>query len=660
MKRVLFYFFKNVHAPVMLPVYYELKKDPNLEIGFCSPFEGYVRELRAGFKDGEQSILPVSEVQNVRMPQEFKSDVVFIADAVTHMVQNCGKIINIGHGLLSKGQYFTNTGFTHRENLQHLLLVPGELHKQQLKDSKSVFIPVEAVGYPKLDGLFKPDVLDRDELFRVNNLDPSKKLILFAPTFNIALSSIPILWTRIKELATPDTYLMIKLHGSTIPELTSGYMQIAAENPNNILFVGDLDITPCLALADVMLSDVSSAFMEFALLDKPVVLFNNPNQAEYVNYDPNDIEYKWRDIGIQVNSLEGVKRAINKSLEHPEQLSERRQYYINKLGINLDGRASERVAQMMWELLDGNIEKRLLHPKEKVAVVLSGNNAGSHQIASTVNTIIDNCGERVSLFMSDNGLSYDDKSNLIIQTNNLLKILPVNEIAAALETMDYFCLAPVGLKCEERWLFRLLNHLRKAPEINTVVPLTPNGSPEQDPLKLLDNPDSNQRNSSMLDANFKSALVGRNQKLTASPRSDLGVIRLSSISKSELMGILNGKVVNPLTDAHLVYDVIIPVSSIAGRDKANFVESATDKRIKELVQKIESVIPKGIETQSENRKEAEAHLRLARHHQGRGNTAKALSAAEKAIKAYPDCLAAHHIIRQIQQIRQSEFSGSNR
>lgn len=643
----------------MLPVYNELKKYPNLEIGFCSPFEGYARELRAGFKDGEQSILPVSEVQNVKMPQEFKSDVVFIADAVTHMVQNCGKIINIGHGLLSKGQYFTNTGFTHRENLQHLLLVPGELHKQQLKDSKSVFIPVEAVGYPKLDCLFQPNKLDRDAIFRMNNLDPSKKLILFAPTFNIALSSIPILWTRIRELATPDTYLMIKLHGSTIPELTSGYMQLATENPN-ILFVGDLDITPCLALADVMLSDVSSAFMEFALLDKPVVLFNNPNQAEYVNYDPNDIEYKWRDIGIQVNSLEGVKRAINKSLEHPEHLSDRRQYYINKLGIKLDGRASERVAQMMWELLDGNIEKRLLHPKEKIAVVLANNNAGINKIAETANSIINNCGEKITLLMSNDELTLNDQYSLANSTNNNLKVLPVNEIATALERMDYFCFAPVGLQGEERWLFRLLNHLRKDPEANKVVPLTPDGSPEQDPLKLLENPDSNQRNDSMLDVNFKSALVARNQKLTTLPRSDFGVIRRNSISNIELMSILQDEIVNPFTDAYLAYDVIIPVSTVAGRNKANFVESEVDKRIKELVQKIESTIPKGIETQSENRKEAEAHLRLARHHQGRGNKEKALSSAEKAIKAYPSCLAAHHIIRQIQQIRQSELSESSR
>ena len=52
-----------------------------------------------------------------------------MADNVATVLEGCGKIVNVGHGLLSKGQYFTDSDFIHREYLEDLLCVPGSYHR---------------------------------------------------------------------------------------------------------------------------------------------------------------------------------------------------------------------------------------------------------------------------------------------------------------------------------------------------------------------------------------------------------------------------------------------------------------------------------------------------------------------------------------------------
>ncbi len=661
MPRVLFYFFKNVHAPVLLPIYHELRKDPQFEIGICSPFDQYIREQRAGFKEGEETILPAGEVPLVRTPQEWHSDVVFIADSVTHQVQGCGKIINVGHGLLSKGQYFTDTDFIDRENLEHLLLVPGEFHKQTIKNSRRIFIPVEAVGYPKLDALFKPGAPSRDELCRMIGLDPAKKIILYAPTFNISLSTIPVIWTRIKELATPDTCLLMKFHGSTLPEFVDAHVVLTEQNPN-IYLISDLDITPYLQVADVMVSDVSSAFLEFVLLDKPVVLFNNPNIKEYINYDPRDVEYTWRDVGVQVTSLEGMKRAVARSLEKPEELSQRRHYYIEKMGIKLDGNASKRVRELTWELIDGRIEQRRLHKREKVTVVLTGEYASVEIVAESVTELSKDCGIDVSFVVVDQSFTQDNQQKVELSTGSLLRFVSANDLQTAIGDSDYLCMVGLGAQGWDRWLFRLVNHLRRDPSLEAVVPLTSEGEKIQRPetyIRALDKKDYTEETT---DALFKSSLVTKSIPLDSLPLPDLGLVRLGTYASQKAIDRLNGMDINPFSDAKLALDVVMYIPEIESQvtmvrgDVLDGLEAdvaprnAAEYRITRLAAEIGSIMPDEPETEKTKRLGAEAHLRLARHYMGRGRHDQAVNEAKVTLELYPKCTAARYIIEQMQPL----------
>jgi len=338
--KVLFYFFKNVHLPILIPIYQKLKSNyKNIEIAF-----GYIShspEIRAGFLPHELEILASFGEDMYLLPKEFNPHITFIADAVYPWVQNCGLLVNVGHGVLSKGQYYTDTGLARREEQSDLVCVPGEFHKKIM--TKIISTPVVDTGMAKLDAVFSGRIT-RDSMLRKYNIKNGYKFILFAPTFNDELSALPYIGESIiKVIPDNKTFLLVKLHGSTKQSYKDLFRNLYKKDAR-VIYIDELDITPFLALADIMISDVSSAMMEFAALDKPVILYNNPDTKKYVNYNPADIEYKWRDIGIQVSNLEEMIEAVRKSFENPLEYSQKRCYYSRQLFSNIaKGDASEKI-----------------------------------------------------------------------------------------------------------------------------------------------------------------------------------------------------------------------------------------------------------------------------------------------------------------------------
>ena len=105
---------------------------------------------------------------------------------------------------------------------------------------------------------------------------------------------------------------------------------MAARTPG-VIFIDDPNISPCLGGADVMISDVSSVFMEFMALDKPVILFDNPATSRYHGYDPDDIEHAWRDLGTRAASFDETKQALSHVLAHGDDKSAVRRQYAARL-----------------------------------------------------------------------------------------------------------------------------------------------------------------------------------------------------------------------------------------------------------------------------------------------------------------------------------------
>jgi hypothetical protein len=350
---ILFYVKRNLHLPHVEPILRWLETNvPEAELRVSAPpwvaaTEGLpgngltadeINEITAK----NLSWLPYDEIRN------WSPDATIMADADYAGLFWSGKLVNVNHGLISKGWYYTNKPGVQRENLADLVCVPGPHHAEVLTPVLNT--PVVATGLVKFDPVGRGE-LTRSSARRELGIPDGAEVVTLAPTFNMELSAVPVLVDKARELVKDGRHLIVKLHGMAPPVWKELYQLLALLEPR-IHYVDSSDLTPSLMAADVVISDVSSAFMEAIALDRPVVLVDNPLQTRYFNYDPDDIEYRWRDVGIRAKTADEVLTAVDHCFEHPEEKTELRKRYGNKLVGDIDGRASERAAIAILTLLE--------------------------------------------------------------------------------------------------------------------------------------------------------------------------------------------------------------------------------------------------------------------------------------------------------------------
>ncbi|WP_045213792.1 CDP-glycerol glycerophosphotransferase family protein [Desulfonatronovibrio magnus] len=346
-KRILFYCFDKMHIPVLDPIYTKMKtKHPEYMYGFAAMPRN--KHFTAGFEEGDLRLLKAFKEYVTFYPQEFFPDVTILPDS--YYPHGCGKMVHVGHGVLSKGIYYTDTIKAKQEEKADMVCVPGAYHQQMLESI--IGSPVMATGMPKLDNLFNGKI-NKKTVCRHYNLPESYTYILYAPTYNQELTSLDYLLEKIDQiLMTDQMMLLIKLHSRCKPRHRLMAQKLVNKDPR-IVYISGQDITEFLALADVMISDVSSAMMEFAALDKPLVLFNNPTWEDYEHFNPNDIDFAWRDIGLQITGSDQLKDAVQECLQYPEKLSRIRTKYTDQLFANkYNGDASGNIARLVSGLAE--------------------------------------------------------------------------------------------------------------------------------------------------------------------------------------------------------------------------------------------------------------------------------------------------------------------
>jgi CDP-Glycerol:Poly(glycerophosphate) glycerophosphotransferase len=206
-------------------------------------------------------------------------------------------------------------------------------------------------GYPQLDPLFR----------RVPApplpIDPDRPTLLYAPTWNLGLTSVTMLGDRLIELVrarAPGLNVIIKPHpviGDWRPQWMARWARMAATH-SGVHLVADthVDIVPYLLASDVLLSDASSVIFEFLALDRPVIAVNNPLRTADPAWYPEDIVWRWRDLAQEVYEARELPAAVEIALHNPSARQERRQAYARQLfGRFTDGRNAERIAERILD-----------------------------------------------------------------------------------------------------------------------------------------------------------------------------------------------------------------------------------------------------------------------------------------------------------------------
>lgn len=205
---------------------------------------------------------------------------------------------------------------------------------------------VEVLGYPRNDALLHPptpDTLlncDMDTFSLAGASRKDRKIILWAPTFRDRVGS-PVMDIDFEELHDfldrEKLHLILKGH-----HLTS--VNASWELPYITLHKSACDAYPFMRLVDVMVTDYSSIYMDYLLLDRPVV-FYCPDYDQYVTHNRTfQFPYDEMTPGPKCRTQEELHAALKLAAYGDDGYGEQRRALRDKAFQHCDGNSAERVA----------------------------------------------------------------------------------------------------------------------------------------------------------------------------------------------------------------------------------------------------------------------------------------------------------------------------
>lgn len=211
------------------------------------------------------------------------------------------------------------------------------------------------VGFPKSDELLNGRWHAADVRASLG-LAPDRDTVLYAPTFS-AESSLHLAGEAIVQaLLDAGLNVIVKLHDrSMVPHAryTNGIdwparLAVWAGHPQFAL-ARLADAGPCLAAADVLVTDHSTVGFEFALLDRPIVVFDAPRLRDAARIAAD----KWallRSMADIADTAPAVSVAVRRALQQPARLQQARQQ-AHTLFAHA-GHATERALAVVYDLLE--------------------------------------------------------------------------------------------------------------------------------------------------------------------------------------------------------------------------------------------------------------------------------------------------------------------
>jgi len=257
-------------------------------------------------------------------------------------------------------------------------------------------------GFPAMDSVLNTNP-NKKGIKLPDDFSRGKATLLYAPTWNKLMTSVEMLgdnWLDRVRQSVPELNIIIKPHPhipKVFPKIISKWREVASNNERILLVDGNADIHQYFPLADIMLSDASSAIFYFLALDRPIILVNNPLRFKARGpFDPEGPEWLWRDVGIEINHADELEGALVRSLKKPEEKAKVRAHYRDKIfGNLLDGCAAERIADRV---------RTLINPRpEDEWVSRSWDSMASRQPVSRVQAMM----SRIRLILSPLSLSLE-------------------------------------------------------------------------------------------------------------------------------------------------------------------------------------------------------------------------------------------------------------
>lgn len=200
-------------------------------------------------------------------------------------------------------------------------------------------------GYPRNDVLFNYTEDDVSRIKEDLNIPKNKKIILYAPTFRDNLYTkgvghtyeLGINLLRMKDHLSEEYVLLLRLHYFVANRIDISQFEGFAYNVSDYDDINDLYI-----ISDMLITDYSSVFFDYANLDKPMIFYM---------YDLDEYKNNIRDFYIDIAELPGpiykdemeLIQGIKNSDKIEKTFSEKYCEFKKKFNYLDDGHATERV-----------------------------------------------------------------------------------------------------------------------------------------------------------------------------------------------------------------------------------------------------------------------------------------------------------------------------
>jgi hypothetical protein len=212
------------------------------------------------------------------------------------------------------------------------------------------------IGMPKLDCLVDGS-LTRDELLGAMGIDPSRRTVLYAPTWSPHSSVVSMGEELVQRLGEAGYALIVKLHDRSrdLLYVNSGGVDWGARlEPLLKKFSGVLatghNSSKYLPAADIMITDHSSVGFEYLLLDRPLIRIHVPELIENTDIEPSYVDLL-ASASTSVTAVDELVKAVERAFTDGRENSATRTAVANEMFYK-PGTATDRAVEELYELLE--------------------------------------------------------------------------------------------------------------------------------------------------------------------------------------------------------------------------------------------------------------------------------------------------------------------
>jgi len=349
MKRILFTGYAPVHFVCFRPIYERLRRLDGVQVmvsGGREPGDDgegppvTAAQLYRPFRIPPERVLSLDQMRRQRF------DMVFCAHVSGYFPRDDRERVQIFHGLS-----FRNMAVRRDVLVYDHLFITGPymmraFHENQLlRAGDPRCVPI---GFPKVDRLVDGS-LDRKAILRRLGLSGRRQVVLYAPTGQ-RMNSLEtgVGEEVVRRLRACGRYdVLIKLHDHPRDGSVDWPRQLRSLLDRHTKLVMDYDITPCLYVADALITDASSVSSEYALLDRPMVFLDVPQLLDAMRTKgvSLDLDTWGRKGGVTVRWPDEAVEAVRWSLAHSADRSAVRRAMAADLFFN-PGKATD--AAVAW------------------------------------------------------------------------------------------------------------------------------------------------------------------------------------------------------------------------------------------------------------------------------------------------------------------------